>query len=269
MRQTFFHTRYILIENKDIVKYAGKVYNLSVWQDESYVTKIGITHNCRCTAVEVLARKNTQSDSATAIQKGEKATTQIGKSGKNKAEMFRFNPGKDKRLFPENNAYNPKHCDGGKVNLSALIGIASIVLSLEDEKCRAKKLLEEASQNPIKAQRKEIKQWAKENLIGKTVVHPEIKSPITFTMKGIDEALNQPHKHYEQKNESIKDIERLIQKSEYLKKTMNTKNSREMMHYFKVEIEKEDSFLVIKENLDNNTFNFYSIVDRLKKKKSL
>lgn len=99
--------------------------------------------NCRCTAVEVLARKNTKSDSATAIQKGEKATTQIGKSGKNKAEMFRFNPGKDKRLFPENNAYNPKHCDGGKVNLSALIGIASIVLSLEDERCRAKKLLEE------------------------------------------------------------------------------------------------------------------------------
>lgn len=99
--------------------------------------------NCRCTAVEVLARNNTKSDSAAAIQKGEKATTQIGKSGKNKAEMFRFNPGKDKRLFPENNAYNPKHCDGGKVNLSSMIGIASIVLSLEDEKCRAKKLLEE------------------------------------------------------------------------------------------------------------------------------
>lgn len=143
MRQTFFHTRYILIENKDKEKYTGKVYNLSVWQDESYVTKIGITHNCRCNTVEVLASDYTKDDSAKAIAKGEKATTQIGKNGKNKAEMFRFNPGAEKRIFPPKNAYTPKHCKGGKVDMSGLIGVASIVLSLEDEKCQAKKLLED------------------------------------------------------------------------------------------------------------------------------
>jgi SPP1 gp7 family putative phage head morphogenesis protein len=61
--------------------------------------------NCRCTTVEVLASDYSKSDSSKAITEGEKATTQIGKNGKNKAEMFRFNPGSEKKIFPKNNTY--------------------------------------------------------------------------------------------------------------------------------------------------------------------
>lgn len=46
--KTFFHNRYILVTAKGTKQYNGSVYNLSVWEDESYVTKMGITHNCRC-----------------------------------------------------------------------------------------------------------------------------------------------------------------------------------------------------------------------------
>lgn len=60
---------------------------------------------CRCTAVEVLARENTKSNPETAKKAGEVATTQIGKSGKNKLEMFRFNPGQEKKVFPPTNTY--------------------------------------------------------------------------------------------------------------------------------------------------------------------
>lgn len=60
---------------------------------------------CRCLAVEVLASDYTPSNSAEAIEAGKKATTHIGKSGKNKLEMFRFNPGQDKKVFPTNNTY--------------------------------------------------------------------------------------------------------------------------------------------------------------------
>ena len=60
---------------------------------------------CRCTAVEVLARENTKSNPETAKKAGEEATTQIGKSGKNKLEMFRFNPGQEKKVFPPTNTY--------------------------------------------------------------------------------------------------------------------------------------------------------------------
>ena len=60
---------------------------------------------CRCIAVEVLAREKNLSDSKKAQELGEKATTQIGTNGKNKLQMFRFNPGKEQKIFPPNNAY--------------------------------------------------------------------------------------------------------------------------------------------------------------------
>ncbi|WP_281233491.1 phage head morphogenesis protein [Flavobacterium gelatinilyticum] len=60
---------------------------------------------CRCTAVEVLKGKYEQSDSEKAIEAGDKATTQEGKDGKNKLEIFRFNPGAQKVVFPPAHPY--------------------------------------------------------------------------------------------------------------------------------------------------------------------
>lgn len=60
---------------------------------------------CRCTAVEVLKSKYTVSDSNDSIEIGNKATTLIGKNGKNKLEIFRFNPGKEKVIFPPKHPY--------------------------------------------------------------------------------------------------------------------------------------------------------------------
>ncbi len=60
---------------------------------------------CRCIAVLVLASKYPVTDLEKATAAAEKATTQIGKNGKNKLEMFRFNPGIEKKVFPPNNSY--------------------------------------------------------------------------------------------------------------------------------------------------------------------
>ena len=57
--------------------------------------------NCRCLAVQVRKSKYPLSDSKEAIEKGDKATTVIGKNGHNSAAMFRFNPGKQEIIFPE------------------------------------------------------------------------------------------------------------------------------------------------------------------------
>ncbi len=62
--------------------------------------------NCRCTVVEVRKSKYEESDSAKALESGEKATTKIGKDGKNRLEIFRFNPGKEEKLFPPKHPYN-------------------------------------------------------------------------------------------------------------------------------------------------------------------
>ncbi|HCM34136.1 phage minor head protein [Chryseobacterium sp.] len=61
---------------------------------------------CRCTAVEVLKDKYELSDSKKSLERGEKATTQIGKDGKNRLEMFRFNPGAEQKVFPPKHPYN-------------------------------------------------------------------------------------------------------------------------------------------------------------------
>jgi len=61
--------------------------------------------NCRCTVVQVLKDKYAQSNSAQAVGKGETATTRIDKKGVNRAAMFRFNPGKQKVIFPQNHPY--------------------------------------------------------------------------------------------------------------------------------------------------------------------
>jgi len=61
---------------------------------------------CRCTAVQVRKSKYETSDSTKAIAEGEKATKQIGKDGKNKLEIFRFNPGIQKVVFPPTHPYS-------------------------------------------------------------------------------------------------------------------------------------------------------------------
>jgi SPP1 gp7 family putative phage head morphogenesis protein len=61
--------------------------------------------NCRCTVVEVNKDKYPASNSAEASQKGLKATTIIGRDGKDRGEMFRFNPGKQKVIFPPHHPY--------------------------------------------------------------------------------------------------------------------------------------------------------------------
>ncbi len=61
---------------------------------------------CRCTVVEVLKSKYEVSDPQKALEQGEKATTQIGANGKNKLEIFRFNPGAEQKLFPPKHPYN-------------------------------------------------------------------------------------------------------------------------------------------------------------------
>ena len=61
--------------------------------------------NCRCTAVQVLRDKYPRSDSDAACEAGERATTQIGKNGENKAAMFRFNSGKAEKVFPPKHPY--------------------------------------------------------------------------------------------------------------------------------------------------------------------
>ena len=79
--------------------------------------------NCRCTAVQVRKDKYPVSDSATAMQAGNNATSS------KKQQMFRFNPGKEGKIFPPKHPYLPKGCEGCKKNSLQL------AFSSANEKC--------------------------------------------------------------------------------------------------------------------------------------
>ena len=61
---------------------------------------------CRCNAVQVRASKYPATNEENALKAGNIATTQIGKDNKNRLEIFRFNPGKQRLVFPPSHPYN-------------------------------------------------------------------------------------------------------------------------------------------------------------------
>ena len=125
----------------------------------------------------------------------------------------------------------------------------------------------EAFRKRIKEQRAEIRNWAKENLLGRTAAVPGMEGSIAFTSTGIKEALNQPHKALWAKNEAVRDIVELLETGEYIRFDPDIKSNQMVRgyHYVKVEIGGEPSYVVIRE-LNNGELVFYSIVDKIKKK---
>lgn len=93
---------------------------------------------CRCDVLETRAEEKPPISSKKAIAKGMNATNQTNSKGVNKLAMFRFNPGMQKKVFPPNNSYKPKHCGASK-KPQALLPFAS----LEDERCKALQEIEE------------------------------------------------------------------------------------------------------------------------------
>lgn len=97
--------------------------------------------NCRCTALQVRKGKYPQSDSDKACAEGQRATTQIGKNGANKAAIFRFNPGKAQKVFPPKHPYY-KAPEEAKKKINVIV--ATIFLSPRTNKTAFRELQAQA-----------------------------------------------------------------------------------------------------------------------------
>lgn len=125
---------------------------------------------------------------------------------------------------------------------------------------------ESTSTYSLKEQRKIIKNWAKRNLVGKVINLPSPGWEVTLTSSGIKEAINQPHKHYYRKNETVRNIEKVLISSTFVEtQTGKRGDGNILFHYFKITINGEDFFIVLKETKKEGKITFYSIVDKLKK----
>lgn len=215
---------------------------------------------CRCNVVQVRRGKYPETGEQEAMNLGSRAT-----AGKHQ-EMFRFNPGRQMATFPAYNAYTISKCQNCKEN-----GTLKLAAKIPDnELCAACRVVREMRkrQNELKKQRDEIRQWAKQNLTGKTVEVPGIGSPVGFNVTGVKEALNQPHKYISEKNEAVRNILSLLQEGEHVLTRTDDKGNPmvKQYHYIRIKIKEEDSYAVIRE-LVNGECNFYSLVEKLKKKK--
>ena len=116
----------------------------------------------------------------------------------------------------------------------------------------------------IRQSRRAVLLWAKQNLAGQTLHLPGIGIILTFTMRGIKEAINQPHKHYLEKNLAIRDIQSLLRGAVLVKEEQDLHKEEYHYWYLRTYICDEESFIVLRENRFTRITDFYSIVDKIK-----
>lgn len=195
---------------------------------------------CRCTVVQVRKSKYPESNSTEARLAGAEAT-----AGKN--ELFRFNPGKERRVFPDKHPYFPK---GG----CAGCDIQALAHNTPDnELCKACQILNELRRTSAT----ETRRWAQKNIQGKTISHPEMTEKIQISGGGIREFTNQPHKHFFEKNKLLKDIFNVVEKSEY--KGVTYYKGRKS-HIFEIKIKGDKTWIIANEYQGRGVF-LYSISD--------
>lgn len=213
--------------------------------------------NCRCTAARVRRGKYPESDEHQAMLAGSQAT-----AGKHQ-EMMRFNPGKQMACFPAYNPYTISRCR----DCPDRPGTLKLAKVPDNELCAACKVIKEMmkAKETLQGQRKAVREWAKENLVGKTVTVQGVQNPVEFTMNGIKETLNQPHKRPSAKNMALTDIISLLKEGAYIKECPEEKGNPMVRkyHYIKIGIAGEPSYAIIRELKDGRA-QFYSIVEKLR-----
>lgn len=198
---------------------------------------------CRCTVVQVRKNKYPKSNSTQARLAGAETT-----AGKN--ELFRFNPGKERRVFPDKHPYFPKNgcadCNRQKLAHN----------TPDNELCKACQILNELRRTSAS----ETRRWAQKNIQAKTISHPDMTEKIQISGGGIKEFTNQPHKHFFEKNKLIKDIFSVVEKSEY--KGVTYYKGRKS-HIFEIEIKGDKTWIIANEYQGRGIF-LYSISDSKK-----
>lgn len=148
--------------------------------------------NCRCTAVRVRKGKYPTSDSDEAIQKGKNCTSTP------KQQIFRFNPGKQEKIFPEKHPYFPKYSDCNGCSYSNLTWRA------DRKYCRICQNIKKCYQEEESYNSKNLKKYTVEEK------HEIYSKPINEQFEKIHEARGHSIKKHILKDENSMDYDRVF-----------------------------------------------------------
>lgn len=205
--------------------------------------------NCRCTVVQVLKSKYPLTPHDLAMSLGEAALQRDSK------DMFRFNPGKAKKTFPDYNPYTVRRCSTCPV----AGGDKSLMLAFvpDNEVCAACKIVRSLANADAKQTRIKAKL-----LQGMDLFHHEFPHPIRITSASIKEWTNQPHRHFRAKNAMLLDIKEILSKAKYLGTADNHKGVKRVVqsHIFEVKLCGDNSYIIVRE-YDWGGYTLHSISD--------
>ena len=165
-------------------------------------------------------------------------------------------PGLDTRPDREAQLFSPSHpyyrdAYRGAAQ-AARKAVDALMADMEQEKNTAKKKLTERT--------KQLRHEAA-HLKEETFRNSGIKDGIHITGRGIKEWLNQPHKHYAQKNEMLLDIAEVIEKAEYKGHGPDKHDPSVTTHILETNINGEKSWIIVRELNRPHRFDIHSISD--------
>lgn len=224
---------------------------------------------CRCTVTKVRAAKYPATDSKEAMTAGEKAT-----EGKY-AEMFRFNPGKQRAAYPAYNTYTISKCSVCKKGNVKLGKIPS------NELCAACPIIRECAGDMAKSQTAiERKYYLRE-------MQPLLKKKVTLEIDGVQKSIGfrkEGNEHLYSdtfgrssvlKKGHLSELDKVLEKAVYVRTSDSLSHERKdkikRFYYLKSEIEGKTVYLNVAETDEkskkgviwHNRF-LYSITDKIK-----
>ncbi len=203
--------------------------------------------NCRCTVVEVLKDSYPESNSDEAVRAGDSATSQPSQ------KIFRFNPGKELKVFPPKHPYLPKGCGNCKYK-----GHINLVFENEKAICKACRKTDAASAKWSSTVTKEhFHKLIKLDEHQKWPVKVGLVKEVSVTRSNIDLLVWKPHEYYFAKNMAIYYLKQLLQDDTRVVYVGNTPDAKgvnarghtdvTIWHYYKLRFLNGYSYIVIKE----------------------
>lgn len=143
---------------------------------------------CRCTVAKVRAKNNPATNGNQALDAGAEAT-----NGKH-SEIFRFNPGKQKRVFPAHNSYTISKCTTcsiSKVNLAKIPNNELCAACAVIRRMQLNRYDKTPTKSEVAKLRTEINKWVRDNLGREIINGVEAKRSYAISSNGNRIAIGQ------------------------------------------------------------------------------